>query len=185
MPRRQASLGKEIKNRQSFGDKVSRLYVTMFPCNECAKVIIQSGVSEVVYFIEKRMNNSVAYIASHKLLSMAGVKVRKHQPWSNQILIKFEEPHTWKVFTLSSSVYILIHVLQDQDRKLETYIDAVSHFDMYGLKKIPPRVWIRNDQKCRDRTQIFFLFWQYWKMNCLFWRTVDTFSDKLLILQVE
>ncbi|KAG6573132.1 Deoxycytidylate deaminase, partial [Cucurbita argyrosperma subsp. sororia] len=71
-----------------------RLYVTMFPCNECAKVIIQSGVSEVIYFIEKRMNNSVAYIASHKLLSMAGVKVRKHQPWSNQISIKFEEPHT-------------------------------------------------------------------------------------------
>ena len=44
--------------------------------------------------------------------------------------------------------------LQDQDRKLETFIDAVSHFDMYGLKEIPTRVWIRNDQKCRDRTQI-------------------------------
>ncbi|KAH9705365.1 CMP/dCMP-type deaminase domain-containing protein [Citrus sinensis] len=54
-----------------------RLYVTMFPCNECAKIIIQSGVSEVIYFVEKRLNNSdVAYIASHKLLSMAGVKVR-------------------------------------------------------------------------------------------------------------
>ncbi|KAK8936779.1 hypothetical protein KSP39_PZI012445 [Platanthera zijinensis] len=53
-----------------------RLYVTMFPCNECAKVIIQSGVSEVIYFVEKRVNNSdVAYSASHKLLSMAGVKV--------------------------------------------------------------------------------------------------------------
>ncbi|KAK8962515.1 hypothetical protein KSP40_PGU021720 [Platanthera guangdongensis] len=48
----------------------------MFPCNECAKVIIQSGVSEVIYFVEKRVNNSdVAYSASHKLLSMAGVKV--------------------------------------------------------------------------------------------------------------
>ncbi|CBI15669.3 hypothetical protein VitviT2T_025673 [Vitis vinifera] len=69
-----------------------RLYVTMFPCNECAKIIIQSGVSEVIYFVEKRLNNSqVAYIASHKLLSMAGVKVRKHQPQMDQILIKFEE----------------------------------------------------------------------------------------------
>ncbi|KAJ4728777.1 deoxycytidylate deaminase [Melia azedarach] len=69
-----------------------RLYVTMFPCNECAKIIIQSGVSEVIYFVEKRLNNSdIAYIASHKLLSMAGVKVRKHQPQMNQILIKFEE----------------------------------------------------------------------------------------------
>ncbi|XP_010249019.1 PREDICTED: deoxycytidylate deaminase isoform X2 [Nelumbo nucifera] len=69
-----------------------RLYVTMFPCNECAKIIIQSGVSEVIYFVEKRLKQSdTAYIASHRLLSMAGVKVRKHQPQMNQILIKFEE----------------------------------------------------------------------------------------------
>ncbi|TYH97068.1 hypothetical protein ES332_A12G217600v1 [Gossypium tomentosum] len=40
-----------------------RLYVTMFPCNECAKIIIQSGVSEVIYFIEKRLNT-----AQHMLL---------------------------------------------------------------------------------------------------------------------
>lgn len=37
---------------------------------------LQSGVSEVIYFVEKRLENSdVAYIASHKLLSLAGVKV--------------------------------------------------------------------------------------------------------------
>ncbi|PON72137.1 Deoxycytidylate deaminase-related [Trema orientale] len=70
-----------------------KLYVTMFPCNECAKIIIQAGVSEVIYFIEKRLNDSnVAYVASHKLLSMAGIKVRKHQPQMDQILIKFKEP---------------------------------------------------------------------------------------------
>ncbi|KAG9445961.1 hypothetical protein H6P81_012089 [Aristolochia fimbriata] len=69
-----------------------RLYVTMFPCNECAKIIIQSGVSEVIYFVEKRFNYSdVAYVASHRLLSMAGVTVRKHQPEMKEILIKFEE----------------------------------------------------------------------------------------------
>ncbi|KAL9253651.1 Deoxycytidylate deaminase-like protein [Drosera capensis] len=54
-----------------------KLYVTMFPCNECAKVIIQSGVSEVIYFVEKRIDSSdTCYVASHKLLSMAGVKAR-------------------------------------------------------------------------------------------------------------
>nr|GMD35302.1 deoxycytidylate deaminase [Ipomoea batatas] len=53
-----------------------RLYVTMFPCNECAKIIIQSGVSEVIYFVEKRLGScDTTYVASHKLLSMAGVKV--------------------------------------------------------------------------------------------------------------
>ncbi|KAL4192435.1 hypothetical protein AMTRI_Chr06g194230 [Amborella trichopoda] len=68
-----------------------RLYVTMFPCNECAKVIIQSGVSEVIYFIEKKLDNSdAAYIASHRMLSMAGIKVRKHQPEMQQIVIQFE-----------------------------------------------------------------------------------------------
>lgn len=38
--------------------------------------MLQSGVSEVIYFVEKRLNNSqVEYIASRKLLSMAGVRV--------------------------------------------------------------------------------------------------------------
>ncbi|KAL4397149.1 hypothetical protein HN51_001666 [Arachis hypogaea] len=68
-----------------------RLYVTMFPCNECAKIIIQSGVSEVVYFVEKLESSDIAYTASHKLLSLAGVKVRKHQPLMNEIHLKFEE----------------------------------------------------------------------------------------------
>jgi dCMP deaminase len=37
---------------------------------------LQSGVSEIIYFVEKRLENSdVAYTASHKLLSLAGVKV--------------------------------------------------------------------------------------------------------------
>ncbi|KAL2253947.1 UNVERIFIED_CONTAM: Deoxycytidylate deaminase [Sesamum indicum] len=50
-----------------------RLYVTMFPCNECAKIIIQSGVVEVIYYVEKRLENpDAAYVASRKLLSMAG-----------------------------------------------------------------------------------------------------------------
>ncbi|KAG8388565.1 hypothetical protein BUALT_Bualt02G0138600 [Buddleja alternifolia] len=69
-----------------------RLYVTMFPCNECAKIIIQSGVTEVIYYVEKRLDNpDAAYVASHKLLSMAGVKVRRHQPEMDQILINFKD----------------------------------------------------------------------------------------------
>ncbi|KAJ4843522.1 hypothetical protein Tsubulata_016322 [Turnera subulata] len=56
-----------------------RLYVTMFPCNECAKIIIQSGVSEVIYLVEKNSSSSdIAYVASHKLLSMAGIKVSSY-----------------------------------------------------------------------------------------------------------
>ncbi|KAH6772073.1 Cytidine/deoxycytidylate deaminase family protein [Perilla frutescens var. hirtella] len=69
-----------------------RLYVTMFPCNECAKIIIQSGVTEVIYYVEKRLDNPDAtYVASHKLLSMAGIKVRRHQPKMDQLSIQFNE----------------------------------------------------------------------------------------------
>ncbi|GAB2289394.1 hypothetical protein Dimus_023704 [Dionaea muscipula] len=81
-----------ILNTNHASAEGQKLYVTMFPCNECAKVIIQAGVSEIIYFVEKRIDNSNScYIASHKLLSMAGVKVRKHQPQMSQVSIKFEE----------------------------------------------------------------------------------------------
>lgn len=67
-----------------------RLYVTMFPCNECAKIIIQSGVAEVVYFIDKKNNsNDTAYVASRKLLSMSGVKVWKHEPMKSRVTVDF------------------------------------------------------------------------------------------------
>ncbi|KAL1554180.1 dCMP deaminase [Salvia divinorum] len=81
-----------ILNRNHASAAGQRLYVTMFPCNECAKIIIQSGVSEVIYYVEKHLDNpDVAYVASHKLLSMVGIKVRRHQPQMDQIVIKFYE----------------------------------------------------------------------------------------------
>lgn len=51
------------------------MYVTHFPCNECAKVIIQSGLSEVVYLFEKNEGTDEVK-ASRRMLETAGVKVR-------------------------------------------------------------------------------------------------------------
>ncbi|XP_042471253.1 deoxycytidylate deaminase isoform X1 [Zingiber officinale] len=82
-----------ILNTNHASAEGQKLYVTMFPCNECAKIIIQSGVSEVIYYTDKRVGNSdAAYIASNKLLALAGVKLRKHQPQMTQILVEFQEP---------------------------------------------------------------------------------------------
>ena len=53
----------------------SRLYVTLFPCNECAKALIQAGIREVVYLSDKYAE-SEATLASKKMLSMAGVRTR-------------------------------------------------------------------------------------------------------------
>lgn len=51
----------------------ARLYTTLFPCNECAKAIIQSGISEVVYKDDKYADSD-ATIASKKMFDMVGVK---------------------------------------------------------------------------------------------------------------
>lgn len=51
------------------------IYVTLFPCNECAKLIIQSGIKEVVYLSDK-YNNTDANTASKKLFNSANVVCR-------------------------------------------------------------------------------------------------------------
>ncbi len=50
-------------------------YTTLFPCNECAKAIIQSGIAEVVY-MEDKYADSDSVIASKKMFDTAGVKYR-------------------------------------------------------------------------------------------------------------
>ena len=52
------------------------IYVALFPCNECAKAIIQSGICEVIYLSDK-YKNSDAVQASKRLFSHAGVRFRK------------------------------------------------------------------------------------------------------------
>lgn len=54
------------------------LYATLFPCNECAKAIIQTGIKEVVYADNKYQDMTTTQ-ASVRLLNLAGVKLRKYQ----------------------------------------------------------------------------------------------------------
>jgi len=55
-----------------------RLYVTLFPCNECAKAIIQVGIKEVIYLSDKYAGGT-NFLASRKLFELAGVKVRQYK----------------------------------------------------------------------------------------------------------
>ena len=50
----------------------SRLYVALFPCNECAKAIIQCGIKEVIYMSDK-YSGTMGNLASKKMLQVAGV----------------------------------------------------------------------------------------------------------------
>ena len=57
----------------------SRIYVALFPCNECAKAIIQSGIREVVYLSDKYEKDPMTQ-ASKRMMRSAGVKMRHFEP---------------------------------------------------------------------------------------------------------
>lgn len=50
----------------------SKLYVSLFPCNECAKAIIQSGITEVIY-AEDKYADTPSVVASKLMMEAAGV----------------------------------------------------------------------------------------------------------------
>ena len=64
------------------------IYVALFPCNECAKAIIQSGIKEVVYLSDKYANEKTT-IASKRMLQAAGVKLRRLESRMQQLVIDF------------------------------------------------------------------------------------------------
>jgi dCMP deaminase len=57
--------------------KGSRIYVDLFPCNECAKAIIQSGIKEVIYMRDKYKDTDVVKV-SKKMLDMSKVKCTQY-----------------------------------------------------------------------------------------------------------
>lgn len=67
----------------------STLYVALFPCNECAKAIIQAGIKTVVYLSDK-YDGTPSVCASKRMLRAAGVKLVKFEPDKEKIEIKFK-----------------------------------------------------------------------------------------------
>lgn len=60
------------------------IYVTLFPCNECAKAIIQSGIREVVYADDKYADTAKVH-ASKRMLKTAGVTLRRYEGSGREI----------------------------------------------------------------------------------------------------
>ena len=67
----------------------AKLYVGLFPCNECAKAIIQSGIKEVIYLSDKYANTD-GTIASKRMLTSAGVKYTQLVPKTDSLKIDFK-----------------------------------------------------------------------------------------------
>ena len=62
----------------------SKLYVTLFPCNECAKALIQSGIRKIIY-AEDRYAATSAIRASKRMLRAAGVEFYPYEPSGRRI----------------------------------------------------------------------------------------------------
>lgn len=71
-----------ILNSQISNLKGTKIYVTLFPCNECAKAIIQTGIKEIIYLNDKYAD-SLETKASKRMLDMANVKYR---PFEGRII---------------------------------------------------------------------------------------------------
>ena len=62
----------------------AKLYVSLFPCNECAKAIIQCGIKEVIYDSDKYADTP-ATIASKRMMEAAGVNYRQYRRTGREI----------------------------------------------------------------------------------------------------
>lgn len=79
-----------IMNKNEANLSGATLYVTLFPCNECAKLIIQSGIRQVI-FLSDKYHNSEAAKASRRLFDMAGVEYVQLIPVSKRLVIDFSQ----------------------------------------------------------------------------------------------
>jgi len=67
-----------------------KIYTALFPCNECTKAIIQSGIAEVIYLSDKYAGTDTAK-ASRMMLDKAGINCRKVVTGINTIELSFNE----------------------------------------------------------------------------------------------
>ncbi|MCK4857758.1 MAG: cytidine deaminase, partial [candidate division Zixibacteria bacterium] len=65
------------------------LYVSLFPCNECAKLIVQVGINKVIYLSDLYPKDDI-FIAARRMFEMAGVATEKLIPKTRSILLDFE-----------------------------------------------------------------------------------------------
>ena len=65
------------------------IYVSLFPCNECAKLIVQAGIKEVVYLSDKyaTLEN---FVAARRILTMARVNLRQLPSSDTRIVLSLE-----------------------------------------------------------------------------------------------
>jgi dCMP deaminase len=74
-----------VRNGSSVKD--CTIYVTLFPCNECAKAMIQTGIKHVVYLSDKYADR-IETKASKKLLDLAGITYEQYKGRFKEVILK-------------------------------------------------------------------------------------------------
>ncbi|KAG5182390.1 deoxycytidylate deaminase [Tribonema minus] len=77
-----------ILNKNAADVRGCTIYVALFPCADCAKLIIQSGIAHVVYVSDK-YRDAPAFVASRRMLDLAGVRCRRHVSARRRVTIDF------------------------------------------------------------------------------------------------
>ncbi len=67
------------------------MFTSLFPCNDCAKLMVQVGIREVVYLSDKYAGEDI-FIAARRILDGAGVKLRQLKPARTKIELSLEVP---------------------------------------------------------------------------------------------
>ncbi len=83
-----AELNAILNSTRSLKDCI--IYVALFPCHECSKAIIQSGIKEIV-FLSDKYNGTDSDLASKRMLDAAGVTYRKLKPNIDKLILSFDE----------------------------------------------------------------------------------------------
>lgn len=76
-----------ILNYRAAHCRNAKMYVTLFPCNECAKAIIQAGIKTLVYDCDK-YSDTASVIASKRMLNAAGVRYYKYDSTGRTVQIE-------------------------------------------------------------------------------------------------
>ncbi len=75
-----------LLNYSGFKLKGARIYTTLFPCNECTKALIQSGIREVIYK-EDKYSGTASVIAAKKMMKSVGITYRKYEEAQKKLQI--------------------------------------------------------------------------------------------------
>ena len=67
--------------------KGAKIYTTLFPCNECAKAIIQCGITEIIYLSDK-YSGTDGDLAAKRMFDMVGISYRPYEMTGNNITIE-------------------------------------------------------------------------------------------------